>query len=101
MAAKPIGKAGGLDVYRAVDEVPADSLAVMAFNGEAVGAIPNDTRVAKINSEPGDSFPDGTQGTVLASALVGELGTFGYYVAFDPRPLPCFIAGYRIKEVRT
>lgn len=99
MPDEPIANVGGLDVFLAADDPGTGSITMMLFTGQADGAIPNGTRVEKVNSEPGDSFPDGTEGTVLASALVVELGAFGYYVAFDPRPVACFIAGYRIKPV--
>lgn len=34
---------------------------------QADGAIPNGTRVVKVNSEPGDGNPDGETGIVLGS----------------------------------
>lgn len=78
-------------------------LAALFLPGEAIGAIPNLSRVVKINSEPGDSYPDGTEGIVIASHnaahIPGVPHPFGYFVLFDPRPnVPTFIAGNRIRE---
>jgi hypothetical protein len=44
-------------------------------------------RCQKRNSEPGDTFPDGTQGTILGSVDGHDIGPlYFYYVEFDPKP---------------
>lgn len=77
------------------------------------GEIPNGTRVKKVNSEPGDTFPDGTLGTILGAmanpGLTPDdfpdrpfLGTIKwiYCVSWDPLPgVPIWIADYRIKPI--
>lgn len=66
---------------------------------EAPGALGNGTPVAKVRSEPGDTFPDGTRGTVLGSIGPGPdeptptphgatipPGAYLYFVEWEPRP---------------
>jgi hypothetical protein len=65
---------------------------------QAPGALPNGTRVRKINSLGAkDAHQDGALATVVGS--VGPLsGTYGYFVFWDDVPnIPCFIAGNRIE----
>lgn len=65
---------------------------------QAVGAIPNGTRIVKTKSEPGDSHPDGTPGTVLGSFRVDDQPAF-YFVEWDCKPrIAVALAGHRIKE---
>jgi hypothetical protein len=54
------------------------------------GAIYNGRRVRKVNSEPGDHTPDGTEGTVLGSIgsnetimVNGQAIQFGYLINWD------------------
>ncbi len=72
---------------------------------EAPGAFPNGTRVAKINSQPGDARPDGSRATVIGSIgpiphpLTGRT-TYGYFVSSPSIPHPVFITGDRIELVK-
>jgi hypothetical protein len=51
--------------------------------------------VEKINSEPGDTHPDGTRGKVL-----GPLGIGYYFIAWDEKPRARWlIPEAKIKEV--
>lgn len=73
--------------------------------GEAPGALPNGTRIRKVNSEPGDSSPDGALGTVQSSV---ENTTdqfpgcrFAYFVEWDHMPRAFVgIMATKIEEVR-
>lgn len=49
------------------------------------GALPNGTRVRKVNSEPGDTRPDGALGAVLGSVGADHLG-IAYFVEWDSMP---------------
>lgn len=51
----------------------------------ARGAWPNGTRIRKAVSEPGDSTPTGTEGTVLGSLGHPDVGLF-YFVEWDNKP---------------
>lgn len=87
--------------------------AVLGIHDEAPGALPNGTRVEKINSEPGDAHPDGTQGRVVGSwgplddetkEQLKEKGLppcdYFYFVEWDDIPdIPVGIADRRIAEV--
>lgn len=56
---------------------------------EELGAWRNGTRVVKQNSEPGDSTPDGTMGTVLGSMRHPDptwKGALAYFVEWDDKP---------------
>jgi hypothetical protein len=66
--------------------------------GQAAGAIPNESRVWKTASRPGDTYPDGTPGTVMGS--VGRPGVgIGYFVSFDPNPRQVvFMNGERLTD---
>lgn len=82
----------------------------LMISGQAEGAIPNGTRIQKIWSEEGDTFPLGTQGTILSSLgpitedMVQpgvELGEFGYFISWDPFPnTPVFTIGKKIESVK-
>jgi hypothetical protein len=52
------------------------------------GAMPNGTRIRKCHSEPGDSTPDGAEGTVLGSMSHPEIfdGIIVYFVEWDWAP---------------
>lgn len=70
---------------------------------QAVGAMPNGTRVEKINSPPGEPHRDGDQATVISS--VGPVPwqgymVYGYFVEWDDLPgLYVFISGDRIRSL--
>lgn len=93
------------DVYLAKNATPEQlRQAQMLFGGEAEGApFRIGDRVVKVNSEPGDSFPDGTEGTVVASAAGDLKGSFYfYYVFFDPLPIPAvLIMGRRLRAAES
>jgi hypothetical protein len=56
------------------------------------------TRVQKIGSKPGDAHQDGALATVLNG--LEKNGLVGYFVEWDDYPgIPCFVAGYRVKEL--
>lgn len=48
---------------------------------QAPGAYPNGQRIVKVRSEPGDSQPNGTPGTVLGS--VAREGVIAYFIEWD------------------
>lgn len=54
---------------------------------QAKGAIPNGTRITKINSEPGDTNADGSTGRVLGSVCFDYEGgpVIAYFVEWDAR----------------
>jgi hypothetical protein len=65
----------------------------------ADGALPNNTRVRKINSEPGDTHKDGAEALVLGSIGHPEIG-IGYFVEWETHPTHAvFVAAARIEEV--
>src|SRR5258708_6173907 len=77
-------------------------IAALFFPGAAEGAIPNETRIVKTNSDPGDSYPDGTGGIILSNQYLEDITAakdkYGYFVLFDPDPkVPVFIQGNRIR----
>lgn len=90
------------DLKQILDERGA--VVALFYPGEAEGAIPNQTRVRKCNTKPGDSYPDGTEGTVLSSVDCSEDPNvphpFAYFISWDPQPgVPVLIGGHRIKEL--
>lgn len=52
---------------------------------EAPGALPNGTRVRKVETEPEDAHPIGSLATVLGSVYHAVHG-FGYFVEWDAKP---------------
>lgn len=62
----------------------------MFSRNEALGAIPNNTRISKVWSEPGDAHEIGELGTVLGSVICPpELGSevkYLYFVEWDDMP---------------
>jgi len=52
------------------------------------GAIPNGTRIKKVNSEPGDANRDGARGTVLGSLRAPDVmgGLRFYFIEWDAKP---------------
>lgn len=67
---------------------------IVGFHGQAEGAWPNGTTVAKANSQPDDGTPDGTLGRIIGSIDVSTApgpARFGYFVAWTTHPrLPVF-----------
>ena len=79
-------------------------IAALMLLGQAAGAIPNGSRIRKIKTEPGDSYQDGTEGTVLSSLdFTGAPDVphpFAYFISWDPDPnVPVLIGGHRIEAV--
>lgn len=105
---EPLARVFDIDVYLASAREDGDR-PTMAFTGHAPGAIATGVEIEKCNTEPGDSFPDGESGVVIASMSVPRRESvepfldppeFGYYVVFHSLPgVPVFIAGHRIREV--
>lgn len=72
---------------------------------QAIGAMPNGTRVEKQNSKPGEAHPDGSLGTIIGS--IGPLevpedpSRYGYFVEWDAHPgIPIFTGEVRLKPVK-
>lgn len=84
-------------MFRTIREgVPPNSIAVYP-PGQADKAIPNGSRVRKINSNPKDGHKDGDMGTVLASHFIK--GIYMYFVSWDDRPtMPVGITGDRVEH---
>lgn len=61
-----------------------DGYAGAFSRAQAQGAYPNGTRIVKVNSEPGDSTKDGTNGTVLGSLVFD--GQSLYFIEWDDKP---------------
>lgn len=73
----------------------------MFTRDRAEGALPNGTRVVKVNSEEGDGHPDGTPGVILGSVVAPGLG-IGYFVSWAPRPrVVVFTADFKIRKAST
>ncbi len=73
---------------------------LLAYRGSAKGAIPNERRVSKINSDKEDANPDGTLGKVFGSIQIPEDDRIGYFVIWDTRPsMPVFVMPHKISEV--
>lgn len=82
---------------KTVDEIEAGDEAVYV-EGQALGAWPNGSRIAKIDSEKGDRHRDGAAGMVLSS-LVLDSATV-YFVLWDDCPhMPIAIMGHRLRLV--
>ena len=72
--------------------------------GSVHGALPNGTRIKKVNSEPRDGHSDGDQGTVLASHGPVEAPGLGpelfYFVEWDSHPnVPVGVLGSKIEKL--
>jgi hypothetical protein len=66
------------------------------------GALRNGTTVVKVNSEPGDTHPDGTPGVILGSISHPDAfnGMIGYFVEWAPRPRVAIgTIALKVKEV--
>ena len=77
---------------------------VVYTKNQAEGALPNGTRIEKVNSEPGDGHQDGAAGTVIGSIGPVEIPDstyrYAYFVAWDEDPgagLPVGIREGRVK----
>lgn len=70
---------------------------------QAPGAIPNGSKIKKVNSSADDGHRDGDQATVIGSLGPAEIQgrkAYGYFVVWDDTPeVPCFIAEFRIERV--
>ena len=75
---------------------------VAYIKGQALGAIPNGTRIVKKIYEHKDVHDVGAKGTVLSSVgptLFEGKPEYGYFVIWDDRPgLAVFVVGYKIEE---
>lgn len=63
---------------------------------------PEGTRVAKVQSEPGDAHPNGSLGRiVLVAPQVPEMrGQWAYFVEYDDhKGLPIGTMGYKLKPI--
>jgi hypothetical protein len=76
---------------------------------QAEGAIPNGERVIKVNSEPGDSNPNGTGGVVIGSIAVPKKAQdtlqrydvkHGYFIEWDTFPAPVFVVDIKVQHVK-
>ena len=77
---------------------------VVYTRNQAEGALPNGTRIEKVNSEPGDGHQDGAAGKVIGSLQAvpspGFPERYVYFVAFDENPaagVPVGIVEGRVK----
>ena len=67
---------------------------------EAWGAMRNGTVIEKCNSQPGDSFPDGTRGMIVGSQII-KVEHF-YFILWEPMPkVPIAISMHRIRPVKS
>ena len=78
---------------------------VVYTKNQAEGALPNGTRIEKVNSEPGDGHPDGAVGTVIGSigpaVIPGFPDRYVYFVVWDEAPgagLPVGIRELKVKS---
>jgi hypothetical protein len=73
-------------------------------DGKDAAPIKRGERIVKVNSEDGDSYADGTGGTVVASIDLSPYDEEGfvYFVHFDPLPgVPTMIHSRRVKKEGT
>lgn len=76
-----------------------DRVAFAYIKGQVPDAIPNGTRVRKVNSEDGDGNPNGTRGTVLSSISYPNVanGAPAYFVVWDTSPgMPVLCGGFKV-----
>jgi len=72
---------------------------VVEITSEAKGALPNGTRVEKMNSEKGDNHRNGALGTVKGSVYDLRLG-YLYFVRWDDMPtLPIGTVAKKLRQV--
>src|SRR5262245_39830693 len=75
---------------------------IIATREQAVGALPNGTRIVKVNSVEGDNHKDGSEGTVFGS--LRKLGKLAYFVVWDDCPdlyLPVLVLGDKVQRAAT
>lgn len=71
-------------------------MSIMYVEGEAEGAIPNGSRVVKVNAQEGDGSPNGTPGIVVSSISVPPdmreeyNASFVYFIDWGERGIPVF-----------
>lgn len=83
--------------------------AVVYSAERAPGAIENETRVRKVNSEPGDGHRDGVLGTIVGSWGPWTRRTmtpsgpkdvrYAYFVKWDGCPLPVATLDYKVEAL--
>lgn len=68
------------------------------LSGQAIGAIPNGTRIVKAKSEEGDTTPTGAGGKVLSSVYDQTVGPYiFYFVEWDHTPgVPVGCIGWKV-----
>ena len=84
-----------------------EQVLVVYTKNQAEGALPNGTRIKKVNSEPGDAHQDGAAGTVIGS--IGPVETpdftdrYVYFVVWEEDPgtgLPVGIREGRVNALK-
>lgn len=69
--------------------------------GQAEGALAVGSAVVKVNSEEGDSNPNGTRGVVISSfepITSGDFaGEYTYFILWETFPVPIFVRGGKVK----
>lgn len=86
-----------------VEDDPSDELCGVYITLESPGALPNGTEVVKVNSEPGDGHPDGTEGIVVGSIGPAYMEKFGrdmlaYFVEWHGTPMPIGTVDIKVKK---
>lgn len=78
------------------DYDPKDPITFGWTDDEAEGAIPNGTRVIKVEGSDEGAIKLGTRGRILGSVNHPELG-YAYFVEWDTmKMLPVFVVGWKI-----
>jgi hypothetical protein len=75
----------------------------MFTRAHADGALANGTRVTKVNSEPGDTRPDGVPGVVLGSISHPEVmdGIMLYFIEWADAPRQAVgTVGFKVEAQR-
>lgn len=85
------------------EEDPDDTTVAFYVTLEAPGALPNGTEVVKVNSEPGDGHPDGTEGIVVGSIGPAYMEKFGrdmlaYFVEWHGTSMPIGTVDIKVKK---
>lgn len=85
------------------EDDPNDETCAFYISLEAPGAFPNGTEVIKVNSEPGDGHPDGTEGVVIGSIGPQYMEKFGrdmlaYFVEWNGTPMPIGTVDIKVKK---
>lgn len=118
MSEKPIEIDGMMVQTAMLSDVVSGSLAgdleldaVLLVENQAEGALPNGTRIEKVqlDRDGTDTFPLGARGTIHASLgpvtedmdLPEMVGEFMYMIFWDQAPeIPIFCTGYKISPVK-